>query len=88
MNLSPARQGASRRDELRSGNVFIGGNVQQGGSDRGLDRRQNNDVSHALKLRRWNGARLGEEEKQICKSVSQFGPSSWNRLSFPCNNRQ
>ena len=62
MNLRPARQGTSRCDELRSGNVFIGGDVQQGGSDRGFDRRQNNDVSHASKLRRREGRRLGGEE--------------------------
>ncbi len=39
MNLGPARQGASRRDELLSGNLFVSGEAQQGDPKFGLDRR-------------------------------------------------
>ncbi len=88
MNLRPARQGTSRRDELRSGNLFVGGETQQGGSDRGFDRRQNNDVSHASKLRRSRGEKLSEEEgARLCKSASRFEPSSWNHSKILCNHR-
>jgi hypothetical protein len=62
MNLGPARQGTSRCDELRSRDLFVSREIKQGGSDRGFDRRQNSDVSHASKLRRREGRRLGGEE--------------------------
>lgn len=60
MDLGPAGQGASRRDELLSGNFCVGGEAQQGGSDRGFDRWQNSNVSHASKLRRREAERLSE----------------------------
>lgn len=62
MNLSSTRQGASRRDELLGGDLFVGGETQQGDPKFGLDRRQNSKVSHASKLRRCEGERLSEEE--------------------------
>jgi len=37
MNLGPTRQGASRRDELLSGNLFVGGEAQKGDPKFGLD---------------------------------------------------
>ena len=64
MNFGPTRQGASRRDELVGGNLFVGGDVQEGGSELIFDRRQHSDVSHVSKLRRRDRERLCEERKQ------------------------
>lgn len=47
MNLGPAGQNTSRRDELLSRNPFVGREAQQGDPQIGFDRRQHSKVSHA-----------------------------------------
>ncbi len=64
MNLGPTRQGASRRDELLSGYLFVGSEAKQGGANCGFDRRQHSKVSHDSKLRRGDRDRLCEEGEQ------------------------